>query len=143
MKSEWVRKQDKFVWYLKEIKKLIIGIQVGILSIFVGGWDARWFEILEWSDGIFSLCGRELWNSGSVRWDYRGLADGHRWVGISTYKMSYFFAFELAPSLAVEAKVESFQVLVGYEVDEAITYVAVVLPTFKSTFMSHGKYKKS
>lgn len=42
-------------------------------------------------------------------------------------ELTYFFAFEFAPTLAVEAKVETFQVLAGYEIDEAITYVAVVL----------------
>jgi hypothetical protein len=65
------------------------------------------------------------------------------WADISIYNIHYFFAFEFAPTLAVEAKVETFQVLAGYEIDEAITYVAVVLPSFKTTFMSHGKYKKS
>lgn len=64
-------------------------------------------------------------------------------AGISIYNIDYFLAFELAPSLAVEAKIESFQVLAGYEIDEAITYVAVILPTFRTTFMSQGKYKKS
>lgn len=61
----------------------------------------------------------------------------------SVCELTYFFAFEFAPTLAVEAKVETFQVLAGYEIDEAITYVAVVLPSFKTTFMSHGRYKKS
>ena len=57
-------------------------------------------------------------NFGSARWDCQGPGDGRMWADISIYNIHYFFAFEFAPTLTVEAKVETFQVLAGYEIDE-------------------------